>query len=1288
MRINAPRRLVAAGLLGLALVGPVLPATAYDDPTEIDGMVLDAHGSAIVNDVQHTVLAPGLDHVKFERLSSAGWMQVNVLRAKLSDSTVKAGYLGPDAVAGRGTVTEFADEVGALAGINGDFFDINNSYAPVGVAISETEGLLKSGSPGRNTVVGFDDAGLGRVAQVFLTGTVTLPSGQLRVSGLNLSDAPVGGISLYTSAWGDYTRARILAPGERGSEVIVGADGVVTSVSSTPGSGRLPEGSTSIVARPGANSDALRKVAVGDTVTVAYSLNQEAEDLRVAVGGQPTDEMPLLVDGRITTNQSEYNLLRNPRTAVGFDEDGDTAYFVVIDGRQAVSVGMPLTELGQLMLDLGADDALNLDGGGSSQLNTRLPGDPTTTVQNLPSDGYERNDANGLGLFLSQPGSGKLTGFTVSTANTADDSARVFPGLRRAMVAKGHDETLSSVKATPTTWETSRPGVALVADGVVTGVARGTSTITAQGSDGGLDILVLGDLDRITASASVLNLEAKGSTAKIRITGADADGYTAPIDPADLTVNNPNPGAFEVKPLADGSFDIVATASEGTATIAFEAEGKRTEVAVSVPLELKVIDDFSDIGGWYSANDRAPGGSVTITEGYGGSGGLKIAYDFTQSTATRGQYAVAPGTGIEIPGRPQKLSVWIKGDGNGSLLRLQVLQANNVRSWLDGADGSVYANYEGWQRIDFKVPETFEFPIKLERIRALETTAVKQYKGQLVFSQIQAFLPPEGIVAPTVEKSTDPLVVETGATDDSPLRVAVMSDAQFVARDPESGAVQGAREALREIVAEEPDVMVINGDLVDEASPEDFQLAKRILDEELAGADFPYYYVPGNHEIMGGAITNFEAAFGAATGVFDVQDTRFIRLNSATGKLASDFSQIELLQDQLVAAKADPSITGVVVLSHMPTNDPLPTKGSQLSDRNEADMIDSWLQKFRADSGKSIALVAGHVGAFDVSRVDGVPYVVNGNSGKGPASTPQNGGFTGWTMLGIDPSSGLTDGSSTTADWLRVEVNTRVDELTLTAPADLSVGDSGQATAAVTQDGDRTFDVAWPSSLAWSGSTNLFVGSAADAPSTAVAAFDPATRTITALRGGEAELRLSVNDKTASAKVTVAAPSPSPTPTPSASPSAKPSATSEPSAVPTTRPGPVDVYTTPGYHSVNGRQWLTVCEPYSSTTRCYTNIWATQIKQTSAGFAQVSGWAFNNLTYLKSDRSLWASNPLGTAGSWTSGGRTWRTECDTARTGRGACRNYVEASVLSPDGDGGYAWKKQELFNSIVLFNR
>src|SRR5690606_386671 len=109
---------------------------------------------------------------------------------------------------------------------------------------------------------------------------------------------------------------------------------------------------------------------------------------------------------------------------------------------------------------------------------------------------------------------------------------------------------------------------------------------------------------------------------------------------------------------------------------------------------------------------------------------------------------------------------------------------------------------------------------------------------------------------------------------DAPLRVAVMSDAQFVARDPESGAVQGAREALAEIVAADPDLLVINGDLVDEAAPEDFDLAREVLDEGLADADFPWYYLPGNHEVMGGSIENFEAEFGERTHVVDVPDPR------------------------------------------------------------------------------------------------------------------------------------------------------------------------------------------------------------------------------------------------------------------------------------------------------------------------------------------------------------------------------------------------------------------------------
>ena len=87
----------------------------------------------------------------------------------------------------------------------------------------------------------------------------------------------------------------------------------------------------------------------------------------------------------------------------------------------------------------------------------------------------------------------------------------------------------------------------------------------------------------------------------------------------------------------------------------------------------------------------------------------------------------------------------------------------------------------------------------------------------------------------------------------------------------------------------------------------------------------------------------------------------------------------------------------------------------------------------------------------------------------------------------------------------------------------------------------------------------------------------------------------------------------------------------------------IDVYATPGYHTINGRQWRTACEPYSITYRCRTEIKATVVNHVGGRFVQKTGWAFNNLTYLASPRANWAANPLGRTGAWTaSDSRQWR----------------------------------------------
>ncbi len=81
---------------------------------------------------------------------------------------------------------------------------------------------------------------------------------------------------------------------------------------------------------------------------------------------------------------------RHPRTAVGLDRSRRWLYLVVVDGRQpGYSVGMTARELADLMMRIGADRALNLDGGGSSVLLVAARGD-TLDIVNRPSGGQPR----------------------------------------------------------------------------------------------------------------------------------------------------------------------------------------------------------------------------------------------------------------------------------------------------------------------------------------------------------------------------------------------------------------------------------------------------------------------------------------------------------------------------------------------------------------------------------------------------------------------------------------------------------------------------------------------------------------------------------------------------------------------------------------------------------------------------------------------------------------------------------------------------------------------------------
>lgn len=116
-------------------------------------------------------------------------------------------------------------------------------------------------------------------------------------------------------------------------------------------------------------------------VAIERTVASLGEDVAFAVSGN----VMMLEAGRITPPKND--AAREPRSAVGVSADGRTLFIVAIDGRQeGYSRGVTMAELGQIMLDLGARDGLNLDGGGSTALVLKDPGTGGFVVVNRPSD--------------------------------------------------------------------------------------------------------------------------------------------------------------------------------------------------------------------------------------------------------------------------------------------------------------------------------------------------------------------------------------------------------------------------------------------------------------------------------------------------------------------------------------------------------------------------------------------------------------------------------------------------------------------------------------------------------------------------------------------------------------------------------------------------------------------------------------------------------------------------------------------------------------------------------------
>ncbi|WP_405445928.1 phosphodiester glycosidase family protein [Streptomyces achromogenes] len=366
-------------------------------------------------------IAPGVTYRQFDVDAAKGTARVHLLTVDLANPHVRVGLLYPGTVAARATVSRLADSAGAVAGVNGDFFHITESQhpgvaatgAPVGPAVADGQALkaaVPKGQrfgpalpPGTDTreVFGVGTDRRARLDRLSLTGSVGTPGGTLPLKGLNQYALPVNSVGAFTARWGSASRERAVcgtdtqrsAPCSEDTYEVKVRDGRVVSVAGAPGGGAIPADTTVLVGREeGARK--LRELSVGDPVRVTHALTAASSGVpyAFAIGG-----FPIVRDGAPLSGLDDETSA--VRTAVGVKGGGRQLLLLALDGAADYRSGLTVHEEADVLRSLGAADAFNLDGGGSTELVTRDTDDRAVTVRNHPSGGAERPVPNGVGVF-------------------------------------------------------------------------------------------------------------------------------------------------------------------------------------------------------------------------------------------------------------------------------------------------------------------------------------------------------------------------------------------------------------------------------------------------------------------------------------------------------------------------------------------------------------------------------------------------------------------------------------------------------------------------------------------------------------------------------------------------------------------------------------------------------------------------------------------------------------------------------------------------------------------------
>ncbi|MBQ7667923.1 MAG: phosphodiester glycosidase family protein [Clostridia bacterium] len=651
-------------------------------------------------------ISSGVTYKNIKRFTTTGWLNINVLKVDLTNQYVKLDMLTPkDGMYNLDTVMNQAKNAGAVAAVNGEFFTwVGTSLgSPIGFSMKDGEvvstpayqnedkdtlatfSLNKSGVPFYSYVKKVKVEVENKAGETYEIGEINKSSSDFLV--------PV----IYTS---DFMKNSFGNTKFFDTVEIVVEDDRVTDIRNCEDPVLIPENGYVITAR-GDNAYYLKQLfKEGSKIKLNVETDADMSKMILAISGGTI----LVKDGSVvdsfTHNISGYN----PRTALGTSGDNKTLYLVAVDGRGA-SKGVTQTEMAYLMNELGSDNAINLDGGGSTNMVGRFAGDTTLSTLNTPSE--NRKVISSVGVISTAP-EGKLNSLIITS-----NRERIFVNHKAELTVKGYDKYINPIEIDSKNIKWEVKGVkGSVENNVFTPTTSGKAKLTAtyKGVSETFEMDVLGDVGTIELAKRTVELIV-GGTYTLKPVARDVYGFTAPYDISNytFTTSNNNCSVDEngvIKGLESGETLVTVRTGNTKSFIGVKVKGDN----------LELVDDFEDDTTTYFSSypkDLVEGEvELSTKEKYSGKKSLKLSYDFTETTGARGAY-------IRFYEEPEldedtnyiDFYVYSKKNQPDVAVKLQILDADDVERLVVVSD-SIKAD---WQEMKYDLSD-IKLPGKLQRI--------------------------------------------------------------------------------------------------------------------------------------------------------------------------------------------------------------------------------------------------------------------------------------------------------------------------------------------------------------------------------------------------------------------------------------------------------------------------------------------------------------------------------------------------------------------------------------------